>query len=111
MAKGISPALPLLLDDVDGPYRLNKDLPELIKQNLKMVLFTIPGEMMMNPNFGVGLSKYVFENLSADLIDNILGDIKEGVEKYLPYVGLENVIVVPSEEDLQRLDIIIQYLI
>ena len=26
MAKGISPALPLLLDDVDGPYRLNKDL-------------------------------------------------------------------------------------
>lgn len=111
MAKGISPALPLSLNDVDGPYRLNKDLPELIKQNLKMVLFTIPGEMMMNPNFGVGLSKYVFENLSDDLINQILGDIKEGVEKYLPYVGLENVIVLPPEEDLQRLNITIQYLI
>ena len=111
MAKGISPALPLLLDNIDGPYRLNKELPELIKQNFKMVLFTVPGEMIMNPTFGVGLSRYIFESVDSSLIENILGDIKEGVEKYLPYIGLENVIVTPSEEDLQRLDITIQYLI
>ena len=80
MAKGISPALPLLLDNIDGPYRLNKELPELIKQNFKMVLFTVPGEMIMNPTFGVGLSRYIFESVDSSLIENILGDIKEGVE-------------------------------
>jgi len=111
MAKGISPALPLLLDDIDGPYRLNKDLPELIKQNLKMVLFTIPGEMMMNPNFGVGLSKYIFENASQGIINKILEDIQEGVEKYIPYIALENVLIVPIEKDFQGLEITIQYLI
>ena len=62
MASGISPKLPLIPDDVDGPYGLNKTLTESIKQNFRNLMLTIPGERIMIPDFGVGLPRYLFEN-------------------------------------------------
>ena len=109
MAEGLSPALPLILDEKDGPYRLNKEIPELVRQNLKMVLFTIPGEKVMDPKFGVGLSKYIFENFGADLNDEIITDIKEQVDRYLPYIYLNNVILQPADIDENILNITISY--
>jgi len=109
MADGLSPALPLIVDEKDGPYRLNKETPELIRQNLKMVLLTIPGEKVMDPKFGVGLSRYVFENFGQDLDSQIIGEINLQVEKYLPYVYLQNIIVQPASIDENILDITISY--
>jgi phage baseplate assembly protein W len=109
MAEGLSPALPLILDEKDGPYRLNKEIPELVRQNLKMVLFTIPGEKVMDPKFGVGLSKYIFENFGADLNDEIITDIKEQVDRYLPYIYLNNIILQPADIDENILNITISY--
>lgn len=109
MAKGLSAALPLIVDEKDGPYRLNKSIEELAKQNLKMVLFTIPGERVMDPSFGVGLSKYLFENRDEGLDSRIMGEIREQVSKYLPYIFLQNIIIQPLEEDENSLYLLIQY--
>ena len=109
MADGLSAALPLIVDEKDGPYRLNKETPELIRQNLKMVLLTIPGEKVMDPKFGVGLSRYVFENFGQDLDSQIIGEINLQVEKYLPYVYLQNIVVQPASIDENVLDITISY--
>lgn len=109
MADGLSPALPLIVDEKDGPYRLNKETPELIRQNLKMVLLTIPGEKVMDPKFGVGLSRYVFENYSQGLDSQIMGEITLQVEKYLPYVYLQNIAVQPAGIDENVLNITISY--
>jgi phage baseplate assembly protein W len=89
MAKGISAALPLILDEIDGPYRLNKTIPQVAAQNLKMLLLTNPGERIMMPQYGVGLSQYIFENDSPALGGDILGNIRSQVSKYLPYIFLE----------------------
>ena len=62
MAKGLSPFLPLTEDNTDGPYKLNKIIPEVARQNLMMVLLTNPGEKMMDPTFGVGISRFLFEH-------------------------------------------------
>jgi len=109
LAKGLSAALPLIVDEKDGPYRLNKSIEELAKQNLKMVLFTIPGERVMDPSFGVGLSKYLFENRDEGLDSRIMGEIREQVSKYLPYIFLQNIIIQPLEEDENSLYLLIQY--
>lgn len=109
MADGLSPALPLIVDEKDGPYRLNKETPELIRQNLKMVLLTIPGEKVMDPKFGVGLSRYVFENFGQGLDSEIMGEITLQVEKYLPYVYLQNIAVQPAGIDENVLNITISY--
>ena len=33
--QGISVSLPLRYDNIDGPYELNKNLKDVVKQNLK----------------------------------------------------------------------------
>ena len=43
MAVGFSAKLPLSYSKSEGPYRLTKTLEENAKQNLKNLVFTIPG--------------------------------------------------------------------
>jgi len=57
MPSGLSPKLPLTVSEVFGPYNLNTNFEDLAKQNLKMLILTIPGERIMDPNFGVGLRR------------------------------------------------------
>ena len=60
--QGYSPKLPLVFDKTeDGPYGLNKTILETIKQNLKMLLLTNPGERIMNSDFGVGVRVFLFQ--------------------------------------------------
>ncbi len=92
MAAGISAKLPLAYTKTDGPYLLTKTLEENTRQNLKNLIFTIPGEKIMDPEFGVGFASLLFENAT----DEILEDLKERlfiqVDKYLPFVQILNVI-------------------
>ena len=60
MASGITLKLPVALDELDG-LKLVKNFPELIEQNLKNLLLTMPGERIMDPTFGVGISTFLFE--------------------------------------------------
>ena len=55
--QGISPQLPLVYSHTDGPYQLNKTLKDVVRQNLKMLILTAPGERIMVPEFGVGLHR------------------------------------------------------
>ena len=61
---GISPKLPLIVNDLDGHYGLNKTIRQAIKQNFKNLILTSPGERVMDIQFGVGLRNYFFENFT-----------------------------------------------
>tara|TARA_Y100000034_G_scaffold121788_1_gene166454 strand:+ start:28 stop:444 length:417 start_codon:yes stop_codon:yes gene_type:complete len=88
---GISAKLPLRQDSRDGGYALTKTYKENIAQNLKNLLLTVPGERIMDPNFGVGLREYLFEpNVSAIHLQ-INQNIREQVKIYLPFVSVEAV--------------------
>ena len=58
--RGLSPKLPLTRNSETG-YSLNKTYRDMVKQNIKMLLLTAPGERIMDSNFGVGLKTYLFE--------------------------------------------------
>lgn len=109
MAKGLSPALPLMVDNVDGPYRLNKTISEIAAQNLKMLLLTIPGERIMQPDYGVGLSKYIFENAQASLSSDIIGTINTQVNKYLSYLSLTDIRVTRLQGSENSLVVSVSY--
>ena len=59
MALGVS--LPLTQDSADG-WTLLYSVRRTLRQNFKMLILTNPGERVMIPDFGVGISKYLFEN-------------------------------------------------
>jgi phage baseplate assembly protein W len=68
MAEGLSIALPLSLDEKDGPYKSNMTLDEVAQQNIKMIVLTSPGERVMEPDFGVGIRNYLFEQETPFLV-------------------------------------------
>jgi phage baseplate assembly protein W len=83
--QGLSPQLPLTLDNEDG-YALIKTHKKMIHQNLKMLLLTVPGERIMNPEFGVGLKQFLFEPNTTLTQGEIEAKINEQLDLYMPYV-------------------------
>jgi len=87
---GLSPKLPLRRDFEDG-FMLTKNFLELASQNLKNVVLTSPGERVMDPEFGVGIRRFLFRNDISSVKGEIRGRIKTQVRKYLPYLDIISV--------------------
>tara|TARA_B110000495_G_C22921014_1_gene538072 strand:+ start:537 stop:1022 length:486 start_codon:yes stop_codon:yes gene_type:complete len=49
--------------NAEGVFNLTYTTKEQIKSNLLNVLLTEPGERVFKPNFGVGLRRFLFENI------------------------------------------------
>lgn len=97
--RGIGPLLPLTYSNTDGPYHLVKILGTEVKQNFKNLLLTSPGERIMIPEFGVGLKRMLFENMSGELNAQIEGLIREKTEEFLPYIYIQEVLFHTSDTD------------
>tara|TARA_Y100001937_G_C7113404_1_gene328929 strand:- start:67 stop:483 length:417 start_codon:yes stop_codon:yes gene_type:complete len=95
MTNGIDAALPLQEDNVDLFYKLHKNLKDNIKQNLKMLLYTAPGERIMVPEYGVGLRNFLFEQSPED---DIKEAIFEQVAIYVPQVEILSLEVSRAED-------------
>lgn len=88
MAIGISPALPLMVDNTDGPYRLTKTVKQAVSQNLKNLILTNPGERIMDPGFGVGIKRFLFELENTGFQSEITESILSQTKKYLNSVKI-----------------------
>ena len=91
MSTGLAVQLPLTQDNIDGFYLLIQDYTTLARQNLTMLLLTNPGERIMDPNFGVGLRRYLFSLNAPSTFSTLRGNIDNQVQKYLPFIGIEDV--------------------
>jgi hypothetical protein len=98
MGIGYSPKLPLQHDPVDGYYKLNKTIGAVMKQNIKMVVLTCPGERMMDPNFGVGVRNYLFDTKMVTHT-SLRGKIMEQVKKYVPFVRVTDINVIDLQDN------------
>jgi len=90
MATGISAKLPLAYTKGDGPYLLNKDLVENTKQNFKNLVFTVPGERVMNSDFGVGFANLLFEQVTDDVLEDLKERLFVQTSRYLPFIKITN---------------------
>ena len=108
MAEGFSVKIPLRYDKDDGPYQLTKTLPETVKQNFINLIMTVPGERVMNPDFGVGVHQLLFENEKTEVVETFKERLLEQTKKYLPFVKITNTKVDLVEHTL---NIIITYYI
>jgi len=88
---GFSPMLPLIMDGEHG-FELTQNMVEVVKQNFKNLILTIPGERIMIPDFGVGIRTFLFEMNDETTYGAIRSAITTQVKKYMPYIGIENVL-------------------
>ena len=85
-----SPSLPLTRDKTNG-YKLTETIKEVVKQNYKMLLLTMPGERIMVPKYGAGVYQFLFENLGPELRRKIETRIRQQTGQYMSYVKIKEI--------------------
>lgn len=98
---GISVKIPLRISSKDGAYKLNKSYVESTKQNLKNLVLTAPGEKLTDPEFGVGVRNFLFENNAtadgSDVLGEIAARISAQVARYMNYIVIKDIIDLTSD--------------
>ena len=108
---GIGPKLPLN-QITEGGFSLTKTIAENVQQNLKNLVLTSPGERIMNPDFGVGLRNYLFENANEGLYSTISSRLHSQVQSYMPFLDIEDVYIGPHDDagaNQNTLNVVITY--
>jgi len=100
--------LPITRNSIHG-YTMIDDINTLIRQNLKMLILTNPGERVMIPDFGVGIRTYLFENFSDTIFIDLNNTIKKQAQKYLPVIVINDIKFDSTDKDRNKLGIQIAY--
>jgi phage baseplate assembly protein W len=100
--------LPLALDGTDG-FGMIKTIKRMVRQNLKMIILTNPGERVMEPEFGVGIKQFLFQNFSQNVYAEIDNKVREQVRLYLPEVSIEGVNFYSIEQDSNKVSFRLVY--
>jgi len=79
-----------------------------IKNSIYNILSTMPGQKILNPEFGLNLTQWLFTNLSETNASLIKFNITRQINKYEPRVTLTNVTVTPNYDE-QQYNIVIQF--
>ena len=87
------PKFPLEYSKLEGPYRGIKDIKETIKQNVVFLLSVSPGEWPGNPELGVGVKSFLFENTGSKELISIHARIKDQFARYLPFLVVSSELI------------------
>lgn len=79
-----------------------------IKQSVKNLVLTNPGEKHFQPNIGSRVFNLLFEPLDAFTADAVKDEVINTINQYEPRVELTDVVVVPIDQG-NKLSITIEY--
>lgn len=83
-----------------GFFEFTSDEFSAIRQNLKSLLVTNWGERVMHYNFGCNLREFLFEPIrNGSLKERIADRIISQVATWIPFVSIEELNVIFSDED------------
>ena len=85
--------------------------PENISQSLEALLTTNIGERLMQPEYGCGLARLLFEPIDQRTIAKIQNSVTDAILLYEPRIKLVNVNVFQDQNDTGQLNINIGYII
>ena len=75
----------------DGYFKTTKTTIDAIKNNIRLLLQTERGERVFQPNLGMNLRRFVFEQITEDTLIEIENDIVDVFETWLPFVTLKDI--------------------
>jgi len=87
MAQGINVSYPIVKGNT-GFFKQTFNTLDAVKSKIHVLLNTDPGERVFNPNFGLGMRRYLFEPI--DDIDELKTVIEDKINKYIPEVYIAN---------------------
>lgn len=97
--KSMQPSYPLTSNGDSGPYDSITNVHDSLRQDFFFLMFTEPGEWPMNPELGVGLKRYLFENYNSSKITEIGPRIQNQLNRFLPRVNLLQINFLATNEE------------
>lgn len=69
---------------------------EDIREAIRIILGTSPGERVMRPGFGAGLDQFVFEPVNVATVTRLQRQVREALVTWEPRIDVEDVTVTPE---------------
>jgi phage baseplate assembly protein W len=107
--KEITVQVPLEIDNNNSGFKTIKEdeMEKAINYDLKSIIMTIPGERM-DPEFGVGIQRFLFENITPMVISKIKTSVRSQVATYMPWLS-EFELDLSANSEKQSISLSIKY--
>ncbi|HEH9402157.1 TPA: GPW/gp25 family protein [Aeromonas sobria] len=99
-------AFPLIFTD-DGVAMAQGE--EDVRQSIKILFSTQPGERIMRNDYGCDLNQYMFNNITNQLLSDIERQIYQSVLRYEPRANITNIEFDNSSMNYGILNVVINY--
>jgi len=94
---------PLEISSNDSLFKMHYKLEEVLKDQLKNLIYTEPGERLCFASLGTSLKSIITKNNDlTKVIDNISDEIRRVVSKYIKGLELTSVEAMYSEEEKNK---------
>lgn len=84
----------------EDTFEMYDDVKQQITFYLKNLILTSPGENISDPNYGVGLRRFLFEQNIDSVRGSIASAISSQISVYLPYLTVEDIQIVAEAQDI-----------
>lgn len=101
-------AMPVALDPRTGRIAQSA-YEEDIRQSIRIILETAPGERVMRPDFGCGIHELVFTNLDSTTLQLIRSSVEEALRRYEARIEVLGINVDDSEALSGKLLVELEY--
>ena len=95
--------------NLTGFFRQSKTIPQQVKSNIKNLLLTSKGERVFQPDFGCDLRDLLFEQINSETLDGVDNSIRVALDTWLPYVNINDLILVQDESNPNEITISLEY--
>ena len=83
----------------EGYFASTSTTIEAVKNNIRNLVNTHQGERLMQPNMGLNLRNYMFEQFTDETLLSVQNDIVDTFKVWLPFVEIRDIQVNMDEND------------
>jgi len=106
---GLSMPLGIQPGSGDGYFATTKTTMDSIKTDIRTLLMTQRGERVMQPNLGMNIRRFLFEQITENTVIEIENDIVETFNRWLPFVSLNEIDIDLKDQDRNKIKINIEF--
>lgn len=80
-----------------------------VRESIRLILLTEPGERLMRESFGCGLRRFLFEPNTPTTRELIRRRVTQAIGRWEPRVAVEEVAVEPDPDETRRVNVAIVF--
>jgi len=94
-----------------GIFSSTYNTQEAVKNNMINYFLTEPGELPLNPSFGGGLRKFLFDQISPPTVEGLRSYMQNKLKNVFPMVEIDSLEVLTNQQDYNSITIQLKYYI